>query len=351
MQGETGATGPCCTGPTGEQGLTGATGETGPTGQCCTGPTGEQGLTGATGDIGGTGSTGETGPTGACCTGPTGEQGLTGATGKTGSTGPTGEQGLTGATGDIGETGPTGPCCTGPTGEQGLTGSTGDIGETGSTGETGPTGPCCTGPTGNVGETGSTGETGPTGQQGLTGPTGQCCTGATGETGEQGLTGPTGPTGPIAQPGSGFFNFNSGNCAVNSDTFFIGQGHAVASTVGLTSGDFPLTYPSGRFDITAFDSVSLLAPSNGGTIVSFCAVLKGQTVTGTYIIYLAVLNASQDTLRLIPISVTLSDSTRCQCVSVGVSLAQCETIAPWVMSSNPSCDDGIAVTIVFTPNQ
>ena len=61
-------------GPTGPQGLTGATGPTGPQGLTgATGPTGAQGLTGATG--------------------PTGPQGLTGATG------PTGPQGLTGATG------------------------------------------------------------------------------------------------------------------------------------------------------------------------------------------------------------------------------------------------------------
>ena len=54
FRGETGATGPCCTGATGAASTeTGPTGTTGPTGPCCTGATGaastETGPTGATG--------------------------------------------------------------------------------------------------------------------------------------------------------------------------------------------------------------------------------------------------------------------------------------------------------------
>lgn len=83
-RGPTGATGPCCTGPTGPSGgptgvigPTGQSGATGATGPCCTGPTGASGVTGPTGISGSTGATGPAGDTGA--TGPTGAQGESGA--------------------------------------------------------------------------------------------------------------------------------------------------------------------------------------------------------------------------------------------------------------------------------
>ena len=76
-----------------------------------------------------------TGPTGPCCTGPTGTTGFSGATGPLG-TGPTGAIG-TGATGLTGPTGATGPCCTGPTGYTGVTGTTGPTGPTGAQGPQG----------------------------------------------------------------------------------------------------------------------------------------------------------------------------------------------------------------------
>ena len=103
FRGETGATGPCCTGATGAASTeTGPTGTTGPTGPCCTGATGAASTE--------TGPTGTTGPTGPCCTGATGAAST--------ETGPTGT------------TGPTGPCCTGATGAAST--------ETGPTGATGP---------------------------------------------------------------------------------------------------------------------------------------------------------------------------------------------------------------------
>jgi hypothetical protein len=109
ISGGTGATGPCCYGPTGVTGMTGVTGLTG-----ATGPAGATGATGATGIsiigvTGAVGATGITGPTGV--TGPTGATGITitGATGPTGVTGITGVTGVTGATGSIGATGATGP--------------------------------------------------------------------------------------------------------------------------------------------------------------------------------------------------------------------------------------------------
>ena len=89
------------------------------------------------------GPQGDTGYTGPCCTGPTGPQGTPGIASATGATGPTGYTGPC-------CTGPTGPCCTGPTGYTGDTGPTGYTGPC-CTGPTGYTGPCCTGPTGYTG--------------------------------------------------------------------------------------------------------------------------------------------------------------------------------------------------------
>ncbi len=78
------------------------------------GPTGPQGLIGATGPTGATGPQGLVGATGP--TGATGPQGLVGATGPTGATGP---QGLAGATGPA----PTLTIGTVTTGEPGSTAS------------------------------------------------------------------------------------------------------------------------------------------------------------------------------------------------------------------------------------
>lgn len=90
--------------------------------------------------------------------GPTGPQGLTGATGPTGPTGPTGADGTAGATGPTGAQGLQGD--SGPTGPQGLQGETGPTGPIGLQGDTGPTGPAgadslVPGPTGATGPTGS----------------------------------------------------------------------------------------------------------------------------------------------------------------------------------------------------
>jgi len=115
-------------GPTGIQGITGATG-----------PTGAQGITGATGPQGSPGVTG--------ATGPQGNPGVTGATGPQGSPGVTGSQGVTGATGPQGATG-----------IQGITGATGIQGSPGVTGSQGITG--ATGPQGSPGVTGATGSNG-----------------------------------------------------------------------------------------------------------------------------------------------------------------------------------------------
>ena len=113
----TGATGPCCTGPTGATGAAGDPGVTGPTG--ATGVTGATGLTGINGPTGPTGATGATGPTGATgAAGAIGPDGATGPTGVTGATGLTGAQGPTGATGATGLTGATG--ATGATGTNGV---------------------------------------------------------------------------------------------------------------------------------------------------------------------------------------------------------------------------------------
>jgi hypothetical protein len=109
------------------------------------GPTGPEGLQGATG--------------------PTGEQGIQGEVGPTGPTGPQGEQGIQGITGPTGEQGIQGP--TGPTGAQGIQGEQGVQGEQGIQGIQGEIGP--TGPQGIQGEVGPTG---PTGDIGPTGPTG-----------------------------------------------------------------------------------------------------------------------------------------------------------------------------------
>ena len=145
----TGATGPCCTGPTGATGAAGDPGVTGPTG--ATGVTGATGLTGINGPTGPTGATGATGPTGATgAAGAIGPDGATGPTGVTGATGLTGAQGPTGATGATGLTGVTGPA--------GATGITGLIGVTGAIGAQGPTGA-----TGAAGATGATGATGTSG--------------------------------------------------------------------------------------------------------------------------------------------------------------------------------------------
>ena len=106
-------------GPTGPQGLVGATG-----------PTGSQGLVGTTGPTGPQGLVGATGPTGSQgLLGPTGDQGLVGTTGPQGLLGPTGDQGLVGATGPQGLVGATGPQgLVGATGPQGLVGATGPQG-------------------------------------------------------------------------------------------------------------------------------------------------------------------------------------------------------------------------------
>lgn len=91
------------------------------------GPTGPQGVTGATGSRGATGTNGATGATGPAgsnganaVTGATGPQGSTGSPGATGESGPTGSAGADGSPGATGATGPTGA-----TGE--LTRAEGDI--------------------------------------------------------------------------------------------------------------------------------------------------------------------------------------------------------------------------------
>ena len=158
------------TGPTGQQGATGAAGiVTGPTGM--TGPTGQFGPTGAISTV--TGPIGPTGPTGRF--GPTGQPGATGITGITGNQGAHGSAGPTGFVGPCGGVGPTGASPTGPA-------KTGPTGPFGPTGATGPTGALITGPPGVV--TGPTGITGPTGS----GPGGPAITGPTGVQ----ITGPTG---------------------------------------------------------------------------------------------------------------------------------------------------------------
>ncbi|GEM_PF-1883527 len=146
-------------GPTGNQGVTGATGPQGTTGlDGAIGATGPQGATGLDGAIGATGPQGTTGLDGAI--GATGPQGTTGLDGAIGATGP---QGTTGLDGAIGATGP-----------QGATGLDGAIGATGPQGATGLDG--ITGAQGDIGPIGPTGADGALNAWSLTGNTGTAST-------------------------------------------------------------------------------------------------------------------------------------------------------------------------------
>lgn len=220
------------------------------------GPTGVQGITGATGLIGSTGIQGLQGATGV--TGPTGIQGIQGSTGITGATGPQGIQGIQGIQGATGITGATGPQgIQGTQGTTGITGATGIQGIQGSTGITGSTGPQgiqgiqgatgitgSTGPQGIQGIQGSTGVTGATGAQGIQGATGvtgiQGATGIQGSTGPQGIqgstgvtgaTGPIGPTGPQGVFGGATFDYTFTTNTTNSDP---GNGYLKFNTINLS---------------------------------------------------------------------------------------------------------------------
>ena len=161
------------TGPIGQNGPTGATGTQGPTGSVWYNGTGYPNPTGVNGDYYLDKSNGNVyqKQTGLWNTpvanifGPSGAQGIQGATGPTGAGGSGGGTGATGATGSAGIQGATG--ATGVQGSQGITGVTGPTGTSGSIGQTG-----ATGSSGAVGQTGVTGATGATGQQGATGSTG-----------------------------------------------------------------------------------------------------------------------------------------------------------------------------------
>jgi len=143
-------------------GTGGPTGSIGPQGVASTvaGPTGIQGLPGATGPIGLQGPIGLTGSQGVIgILGPTGPIGLTGSQGVIGAQGIQGVIGLQGAVGLTGSQGIQGvQGIAGIQGPQGTTGLQGPIGPTGLTGPTGPQGP--QGPQGPVGATGATGPTG-----------------------------------------------------------------------------------------------------------------------------------------------------------------------------------------------
>jgi hypothetical protein len=238
---------PSSGGPTGPQGIPGATGHIGIQGP--TGDQGPQGLPGQASETGATGPSGSEGPTGHI--GPTGlpgeaaNTGATGSTGEVGPTGPTGAQGIPGTSSNTGATGPTG--IQGPTGEQGIPGSATNTGATGAQGFVGPTG--FTGQQGSIGPTGSTGYTGLKGDTGIQGRTG-----STGGRGFTGFTGPIGPTGIQGAKGGDNY-YSATDIAITPDpsiggyqTINVGTHLSYTSNqkVIVTSTNDPTKYYEGR---------------------------------------------------------------------------------------------------------
>lgn len=177
-------------------------------------------------------------PTG--ITGPTGPQGIQGATGPTG---PQGIQGITGPTGPQGIQG-----ITGPTGPQGIRGATGADG-TAATVAIGTVTTAQPGAQAEVTNSGTPsaavfdfvipqGATGPQGIQGITGPTGP-----------QGIQGATGPTGSTDTQAVSAYSLPAAQVsdggAVQFDVTATQSGTDVTHTAG--SGDVTITQPGTYF--------------------------------------------------------------------------------------------------------
>ena len=189
-------------------------------------------------------------PTG--ITGPTGPQGIQGATGPTG---PQGIQGITGPTGPQGIQGITGP--TGPQGIQGATGADGAA-ATVAIGTVTTAQPGAQAEVTNSGTPSAAvfdfvipqGATGPQGIQGITGPTGpQGIQGITGPTGPQGIQGATGPTGSTDTQAVSAYSLPAAQVsdggAVQFDVTATQSGTDVTHTAG--SGDVTITQPGTYF--------------------------------------------------------------------------------------------------------
>ena len=189
-------------------------------------------------------------PTG--ITGPTGPQGIQGATG------PTGPQGIQGATGPTGPQGIQG--MTGPTGPQGIQGATGPTGPQGIQGATGADGTAATVAIGTVttAQPGAQAEVTNSGTpsaavfdfvipQGATGPQG--IQGITGPTGPQGIQGATGPTGSTDTQAVSAYSLPAAQVsdggAVQFDVTATQSGTDVTHTAG--SGDVTITQPGTYF--------------------------------------------------------------------------------------------------------
>ena len=192
-------------------------------------------------------------PTG--ITGPTGPQGIQGATGPTGpqgiqgATGPTGPQGIQGATGPTGPQGIQG--MTGPTGPQGIQGATGPTGPQGIQGATGADGAAATVAIGTV----TTAQPGAQAEVTNSGTPSAAVfdfvipQGATGPQGVQGMTGPTGPTGSTDTQAVSAYSLPAAQVsdggAVQFDVTATQSGTDVTHTAG--SGDVTITQPGTYF--------------------------------------------------------------------------------------------------------
>ena len=180
-------------------------------------------------------------PTG--ITGPTGPQGIQGATG------PTGPQGIQGATGPTGPQGIQG--MTGPTGPQGIQGATGPTGPQGIQGATGADGAAATVAIGTVttAQPGAQAEVTNSGTPSAAVFDFVIPQGATGPQGIQGMTGPTGPTGSTDTQAVSAYSLPAAQVsdggAVQFDVTATQSGTDVTHTAG--SGDVTITQPGTYF--------------------------------------------------------------------------------------------------------